>query len=1533
MGDHLHRRIAYVLIIAFCVVFFWRDLLSMALLGVARWQMDCQIIYREMKLQDDEIVLENALVVDSSSGKSCYQIRSEKIRIAIGWLQKPLDVHIAFVKPHLTLLDPHALPGGSLKKESKWLRTRFSVEDGRIEWRMRDEDPVFGHFNLNEGKLFLDMNGGSMTAALQGDQKKIHCTFDHLNLSPFFQNAPMRGILSGSVSVDLDAMTPQAISGKLILDDAAISMTKGSIGALRIEWEGDYRFAYREWKGWLDSLLTFPDKMKIDFHQGFLHLNGANLDGLDGTFSSNQDVGLRWEVKGPSFSWDGKGFSKSRSANWMESHWSLVDAKGSIRGEELNDRCRWSIVFDQANPLMTNLMQDLFSIEWAGRLEEGVFSARFSWDEAPQFENWHLEEFHGRDLSIRAEEWNFHCQEVHGSLSSDGSAQLTLKDGGGACRDIQVASLSGTWNMQSQKIDEAHFAALVNGLEMQGDFSGTIENCTAEILMKGPWSQYWFWRHQKESQSPIVESKWALSGNWRAFSAQVQALVDGHPIAAEGQFVKVPAGWSLVQGHTEASSLSLVRLMPIFGLDCSGTADLHLDYSDGELKIDAAGSHLLWKANQGMMAIDHLGREEPFEAGVKAVWEKESNQWTVQTSRLLSECVWQEKKVVIEGQIELSGKMLKVCIAKGSYADLEFLGDCLFSLEEKIPFSLQAQKIEGSVCSIFPAIGGRAGGDSELYLSGDLLGDPKEWRWSLEAELCDVQYGALKDIHAKMMADSKEGLIDCSLDGFVAIGNARFPLRAIELRKCGCEWMFDLRVEHQIWDLARLCGSASIDQGKLVFSFDLKKSHLFNSPLQIQECVLTKSGQIESLNCTWPVSWDQLLTTSKAIKEIDSSFESLLRSPVQGKAIIAIDLHRDRASVQVQGKQVEWNGSEIPFSLMARRQDAGWEIEEMQINALKLSCQLQDWKIKQGICQWGDGCDAEISGTITPLSHLEIHISNLNMDLKKVIAPFIWPALEGKLQGKGTVTFDYKGSLTAEADLELMGSGIKNGSFLIENSHPLLVHFSRQQGLLIRGADFQISNENAPLMNGRIGLMQFDFFRKHWVMNHLEASFPSASLPAIRQKISHPGLDDLFETINGEQDLEFTADVDLAADLSTLSCQISDGWIPFLGSRRHLQKVSIHYTPSGMYAALSLFQGGHSLKIGSLTQFEPQVRGRVFLEDEDVSLSERERPLSIDWENIQGQGLTIHSIEGMFQGIEASFHAQNAESLIGSARLDFKPLSEIAPPRLGQIFRELKMGKGYEIKGSLNYDPKNLSYLSFKGLMSGKQCELMGFQIRTLLTQVDIDPSHVHLFEIKASDLAGILKIDDLSMHRKDDASWEIRMPELKLVEFRPSLLQKIGQEVGSIGPLVVREAKIQDLKGNLDDVQSMTAKGELHFINSFKREHTVFDLPSDFFGRIIGLDSELLIPVRGKLEMELKEGRIWLTDLQDAYSEGKRSKFFLVKEGLSPTMDLNGNLQIFVTMKQYVLFKITENFLLTINGTIESPSYHLQKKSKILGL
>ena len=95
-----------------------------------------------------------------------------------------------------------------------------------------------------------------------------------------------------------------------------------------------------------------------------------------------------------------------------------------------------------------------------------------------------------------------------------------------------------------------------------------------------------------------------------------------------------------------------------------------------------------------------------------------------------------------------------------------------------------------------------------------------------------------------------------------------------------------------------------------------------------------------------------------------------------------------------------------------------------------------------------------------------------------------------------------------------------------------------------------------------------------------------------------------------------------------------------------------------------------------------------------------------------------------------------------------------------------------------------------------------------------------------------------------------------------------------------------------------------------------------------MGLDLELLIPVAGNLDFEIRNKKFVITGMHDLYSENQRSKFFSVGE---PYMDFEGNLNIDVKMKQYVLFKITEKFVLSITGNIQKPEIKLMKKNMLI--
>ncbi len=808
----------------------------------------------------------------------------------------------------------------------------------------------------------------------------------------------------------------------------------------------------------------------------------------------------------------------------------------------------------------------------------------------------------------------------------------------------------------------------------------------------------------------------------------------------------------------------------------------------------------------------------------------------------------------------------------------------------------------------------------------------EEGEWAARANLSGIQWGPLREGSLSLSLNSQDQFIEWSnVQGRVAIGEALFPVQGM-VRQESDGLFFDLSLQYRFYDLVRLRGVKREQD----FSFDSEKSHVLGSPFQIKECRITKDGSLESLQIQHRFTFSDIHARSSCLREIDPALaEILLKAPLSGSCLLAMDFFPFR--IQLQGEDMSYLDEPIAFFLDVSREGADWRIAQLRAGPFSIEASLLEeegrWKIERGKALWNQET-AAFQGYLTGKG-VALSIAAISADLSSFPINETLPRI-GRVEGSGYLSMEWeKSPWTYELDLDLSSAGFQFKDQNISNEGALQLHFSDQKILSIRGLNLDFAH---PFVHSRIELLQFDVEKQQFHLEHAELRLPARSL-------SH------LSFMDQDHDFECIADIDVAADLSTFSCSMREGFIPFLGSVRHVQNVHMEVDNGQGHVTMQAIHQGHSLGLSAsfrsssplspspstMRQWGP-LSGVLILEDEEepsceASNDDRGHPLTVHWELDQGD-LKLHSIEGTFGGLEASFCETEPGVLIGRARLDFSYLSDFLPSRISKVFGRIKMGKGYELKGRLLTE----NGLAFEGWLSGKSCELFGVQIRTLLAQLSLSQTEVRLSNIKASDFAGILKIDELilkkpvSSEEGDEEPWSISSPSLTLEEFRPSLLHKIGREPGLIGPLVVRELKITDFKGLLEESQTYSAKGECSFINSFKREHTVFDLPADFLGRIFGLDLELLIPVTGKMNFELKEGRIWLRDLFESYSEGKRSKFFLVKEGLSPSVDLDGHLNILVKMKQYVLFKITEHFLLSIDGTIAKPAYHLQKKSKLFG-
>jgi hypothetical protein len=339
------------------------------------------------------------------------------------------------------------------------------------------------------------------------------------------------------------------------------------------------------------------------------------------------------------------------------------------------------------------------------------------------------------------------------------------------------------------------------------------------------------------------------------------------------------------------------------------------------------------------------------------------------------------------------------------------------------------------------------------------------------------------------------------------------------------------------------------------------------------------------------------------------------------------------------------------------------------------------------------------------------------------------------------------------------------------------------------------------------------------------------------------------------------------------------------------------------------------------------------------------KPLIINWENPSHGKWNIRSMQGEFAGCsfflkEGKEASQNNEwmGLQGQVVIDFNRISALLTPKIANTIQKLKMGSLYAFNGNFWMNPDRegtfLDTISFKGALSSEEAILKGYQMKNLRADVQYVPGRLDIQNFLVEDAAGTIKIANcvvLLDQRQDQ--WTFFIPRLSVRNLRLNLLrdtESYGQSNPKFRSLILKRVEFQDLRGNLDEVRTWQAQGNLHFMNASRKNalHSLFAIPAEIILRL-GLDPHVLNPVTGIIYFDLQEERFYLKRFKDVYSEGRGSKFYLV--GPDPSwMDFDGNLSVNVRMKQYnLIFKIAELFTVSIQGNIKKPRYSLQKHSK----
>jgi hypothetical protein len=230
---------------------------------------------------------------------------------------------------------------------------------------------------------------------------------------------------------------------------------------------------------------------------------------------------------------------------------------------------------------------------------------------------------------------------------------------------------------------------------------------------------------------------------------------------------------------------------------------------------------------------------------------------------------------------------------------------------------------------------------------------------------------------------------------------------------------------------------------------------------------------------------------------------------------------------------------------------------------------------------------------------------------------------------------------------------------------------------------------------------------------------------------------------------------------------------------------------------------------------------------------------------------------------------------------------------------------------------------TFQGQLEGHEARLKDYLMQELHASVDYSPTRFKLKNLTFQDPAGSLTIKECNGFRSaSEDKWNVTIPLIKGQEIKPSAIRKLGAPQKEIKPLQIRYFVMTDVLGQLGDLNSFRGLGKFNFTQRVKKEPSIFDIPLAML-KDLGLDLDMFSPVMGEVELQLKDSKLFFTNLQNAFSEGSRSEFYLASE--PSYIDLNGGLSLNLRMHQNVALKFAEPFMIAVRGTWEKPKYSLQ--------
>lgn len=777
----------------------------------------------------------------------------------------------------------------------------------------------------------------------------------------------------------------------------------------------------------------------------------------------------------------------------------------------------------------------------------------------------------------------------------------------------------------------------------------------------------------------------------------------------------------------------------------------------------------------------------------------------------------------------------------------------------------------------------------------------------------------------------------------------------------------DMWVQDDDHQLVRFAAQAREKEDHLVhLTVNKALSHFGGTHPQTLDCILREWDDLEemSLDITFDLSLllaDLQRLSRAGLANFPQCWQMKFGELQEAKGQIQFRLQylneQDLMSYQLQGSQIalyEWAYDQV--LLEGRRQQRRWLIDQLQLDHLSLSAELHHedpvWKIdflglKDGISLLlglNGQFDLEANSLKANIHLLDMQLAYLNE----------WPSIQawassyqpsGTLKGTGTLSLCIKDDSQAwqtQLDLETQLNHLSLRGYPLQVKEPFNVHYESGHACQFKNMHVNILGEQVSLKMDQLCYQipshqiigeQLIFYAEggclKGCLTRLAQHFPEWVTPSLQENLGG---------IKPEGFLEGACSFAIAPQGTSLDVHLKDGLYQF-GSQQYalsqfqvlLDPQSLHFLGYCQHERCLFHFNGHA-------NWPTVNEGLLLLSDPSMP-----HPLEINWIQSQPQNYRIRTAKGAFCGLYIDLHdfsppEEHADwmNLQGTVAIDFNRLAPLLSQSDAVQIGKLDVDNICCLDGSWRLPIKMkgafLNNLYFKGKAASQDFVFKGYQFQQLKAEVSYDPGNLQIHDLAVEDESCLLNCSILALVQDPlTHSWSLLMPHLKVRHLQPNLLKDHGQyRLSKHQNLIVRRFDLEDFNGQLGDVSTWQGNGSLHFINPARQNvHPLFAIPAELILRL-GLNPNVLNPVTGTIYFQLRGDRFYLTRFKDVYSEGRGSKFYLARHTPPSWVNLDGDLSVYVRMKQYnLIFKIAELFTVSVQGNLNKPRYRLWKQPR----